>query len=332
MAKLPTETSVAALSAALAAPAVEKDDFADAFANFTSEKPDLTETQPDATAQAADGKEAAEGTEGTETEIEGAPGAGDEGLTAEQIAEKAEADAAKAEADAAAALEAAKKAPTDDAVTRLADMLAERTKPAPQQVDNRNQPEPLYTTQEVAKLTEFYKEWPEVAPAVEILLKGAMTNITNHIFAEVAKTLAPRMRLLEQLADNFQYQEITRTIPDYNEQLHADVTKWIEGQKGYLKAAYTNVMQEGTVDDFNDLVARYRQETGKAAPANTGNAPQQGGTTKPAPAAALTPAAKKAAAALAPVNSKRSGLVEVEPQGYDDAFDKFAADAFAKTG
>lgn len=329
MAKLPTDTSAAALSAGLNAPVVEKDDFADAFANFSSPTP-VEPPKPEPTAQAADGKVEGESTDEPATEIEGAPaapqvGADGKELTAEELAAKAETDAKKAEEDAAAAVEAAKaaKGGSDDAITRLADMLAKRqepTPPAPQ--PQRTQAPDLYTPAEVTSIQNFYKEWPEVAPAVEILLKGTATSVTNHIFTEIAKILGPKMTLLDQLADGFQYKEIKDTIPDYDDKMHSAVSAWVDKQPAYLKAAYSNVMQHGTVTEFNDLVGRYRQENG-IAPPQAGNAPQpQGGA--PAPAPTLSPAAKKAVAALAPVTSKRTGTVQVEPTTFEDAFEAFS--------
>lgn len=326
MAKAPvttTDTSAAALSAALAAPAPEKDEFADAFASFADPKPAVEPTTQPA-AQAQDGKEAPAEDEDPGTEIEGAPGAPGEG--AEAPAEELAAEAEELAAEAKPKPKAPETKPTaaDDAISRLADILSKRDEPKPQVQPQVQQPAVLYTEAEVTQLQTFYKEWPEVAPAVEVLLRGAMTNVTNSIFTEVARVLGPKLQLLDQLANNVTYSQLQREVPDYNDELVDHIAEWIKTQPTYLQPAFTSVMQNGTASDITDLVNRYRQETGVAAP--EGDRTTRG-TRQPAPvkpAAPLSTAAKKAVAALAPVTSKRTGNTQLEPQSYDEAFDVFA--------
>lgn len=307
-----TDTSVAALSAALAAapPVVEKDDFADAFASFTAPEP---AKPPVAEAAAgADGKEPPAPAPEPGSEIEGAP------------------DAAEGEAGKTTPEPEPVKANTtaDDAVARLADILTQRQQPAPkpEAPQSPQAPAPLFTEAEAVKLREFYKEWPEVAEATQTLMRAAMVDVRDKILTEVAAVLGPRLSLLEQMANDMQLGQIKEAVPDYSAELEAQVLAWAEKQPDYLKAVYTNVMQTGTSSEVADIVKRYRQETGAAAPAS-GIAPQATATAAPAPAtkeAILSPAAKKAAAALEPVNSKRTGNTQVEPQSFDDAFDAFA--------
>ena len=312
------DVSAAALSAALAAPAVEKDEFADAFAKFaTPEETPAVQAAEEAAAVLAATTEGAEPV----SEIEGAPEAGAEGEGEDEP--ELPLEGGEGGKPAAKPAKAAKEAPApaDEALTRLADMIAQRQpQPQPQPTPQPAAAPPLYTQAEAARLTEFYKEWPEVAPAVEIIVRGAITQTTNHIFAEMAKVLGPKMALLDQLADGYQDGLLREVVPDYDDTIPEQVSAWIKGQPKYLQAAYSNVMNEGTVDEINDLVSRYRQETGTAAP--NADRTSEGIPQAPAkPAATLSTAAKKAAAALAPVSSKRAAVTVGAPQTFDEAFD-----------
>lgn len=322
--KTTTDTSVAALSAALSAPLVEKDEFSDAFASFadpTTPPATTTEATAQATQEGQDGQETTATADEPASEIEGAPDAAQEGAEGEQKTPE------QIAAEAAEAAKAAKPATTtDDAIARLADAIAQRNQPqdkappAPQVV----QPQPLYSADEVAQIQNFYKEWPEVAPAVETLLKGAITATENRIYAEVARVIGPKLKVLDQLADQAVYSQIKQAVPDYDETLEDKVSAWVKTQPAYLQDAYTNVMQKGTADDITDLVNRFRRETGTAAPSGDRTTQAQQAPAPTKQAASLSPVAKKAAAALAPVTSKRTGSTQVEPQTFDEAFDVFA--------
>ena len=308
-------TSAAALSAALQAPApapAEPDPFDAAFANFATEQTALRDgTDP--------------------VPLVEAPAAPVDGDPAKTPATPPTAEE-QAALDAAAAAEAAKVAspePKDDPIARLADILTKREPPQPQQPHQRQAPAPLYSQDEVVALQNFYKEWPEVAQAQELALKGFGTNLTNRIFAEVANAIAPKLALIDELARGFQTNEIRAAVPDLNDALLDQVQGWTDKQPSYLKAAYTNVMQNGTADEVADLIHRFRQETGQQAIPVAQIAPAQPGSPGSPPPASkvvgLSDAAKQAAAKLAPVATKRSAVSQGEPQTFEDAFDVAAA-------
>ena len=107
-----------------------------------------------------------------------------------------------------------------------------------------------------------------------------------------------------------QLAQLQQAVPEY-ETKREDVIKWVDTQPSYLKIAYNHVIQNGTVDEVADLIGRYNQATGTAAP----KAAAAAQTTE------LPAATKQAAAALAPVGSKRTAVVRgVSNDDFDGAF------------
>jgi hypothetical protein len=138
----------------------------------------------------------------------------------------------------------------------------------------------------------------------------------------VAKVLGPKLKLLDALADNMQFDSIEKRVPDYTT-VQDKVAAWVDKQPGYLKSAFTGVMQGGTADEITDLINRFKTETGYVAPAAQGQQQTQNPPLVVTPPA-LSPAAKQAAARLAPVSGKRTGSVQTEPSTFEDGFDHFA--------
>jgi hypothetical protein len=96
--------------------------------------------------------------------------------------------------------------------------------------------------------------------------------------------------------------------------LRDQVVAWTEKQPTYLQAAYKQVIQQGTVDEVKDLIARYRKETGVGASTVTSAKKDT----------ELSDSAKQAAASLAPVSTKRSVVAQQEDlSNFDAAFSKF---------
>lgn len=315
MAKAPvttTDTSAAALSAALIAPAPEKDEFHDAFAGFTAKSDPVLEAANAMVAEAAAAKEGEVAAEAVEpaTEIEGVPAAGAEGET------KVEEPEVKVEV---------KAEEKDDPVARIADYITKREaerKPEPKAEPQPAATPPLFTTGEIEKVQAFYKEWPDVAEAQAILFKGIRAEITQAIYADMAKVIGPKFALLDQMANAMQYDKVKQEVPDLTPELEAKIAAWVQSDDvpAYLRPAFTNVIENGLPSEIKDLVKRYRVETGDAATVET---------QAPTKVATLSTAAKKAVAALAPVTSKQTGSVQSEPVTFEDMFAKLTA---AKAG
>ena len=109
--------------------------------------------------------------------------------------------------------------------------------------------------------------------------------------------------------------DLHTSINDYDD-VRDKVINWVGRQPAYLQAAYNHVIKQGTVDEVADLVNRYKLETGaptRAAPASRKTETE------------LPTATKQAAAALAPVSSKRSAVIAgQDPNDFESAFASFA--------
>jgi len=238
-------------------------------------------------------------------------------------AAKAEADAAaarpvEADADAAAAkpVEAAK----PDPLERLADLLQKNQQQAPQPAPVRpaQQQAPLFSAEEATFLSEYEKDFPDVARAEGLRRRAENNVLVQHIFNEVAKVIKPIQDAAFGVMEQQHTANLHQAAPDYDT-VRDKVLDWVETQPSYLQVAYKHVIEQGTVTEVADLINRYKASTG-VAPAATAAA-------SAAPAAKeteLPAAAKQAAAALAPVGSKRSVAAKGEPSTFEDAFAAFA--------
>ena len=225
--------------------------------------------------------------------------------------------AAKAAADAAAA----------DAANReaFAQTIAEGLKrglPQPQPQDTRVvQPEPAssFTPEDTEFLTNYIKEFPDIARAEALLRQNDLRTAVGYVFSEVTKALQPHVEKLQVMAERLQLGDIQQLVPDYA-MTREKVIEWAMKQPAYLQPSYKYVIERGTADEVADLIQRYRAATGATAPALTPTVD----VVSPKKEDDLPAAAKKAVAALAPVASKRSVAVAVEPTDFDSAFTAFA--------
>lgn len=193
------------------------------------------------------------------------------------------------------------------AIRRQDQVPAPQPQPAPAQA-------PLFDAGESQFISSFEKDYPDVAKAYALQLRANNQVLVQHIFQQVAQTYQPYMDMLVQLAEQTHIQSLHQAIPDYDS-VRDNVISWVERQPAYLQAAYKRVIQSGTQEEIADMVERYRQTNPAAAPAAT-----------PKQTSELPPAAKQAAAALAPVGSKRTAVVTggVQQMSFDDAFAHFA--------
>ena len=208
----------------------------------------------------------------------------------------------------------------DEMLNRLADLVKDRPPPA---ATPTPEPEPeLYSAEEKALLSKYEEEWPDVARAETLRRKGEYRELVGYMFREVAGQLAPLLERVDALAQRTHLSDLQTRVSGY-EDIRDKVVDWVEAQPAYLKAAYTQVVNQGTVDEVADLIDRWRKDTGVAVtpPTRAPAAPARKAE------AELPPAAKQAAAALAPVSSKRSAVVAgVDPEDFDSAF-RMAAEA-----
>jgi len=188
--------------------------------------------------------------------------------------------------------------------------------PQPESVQAAPQPAPaIFTEAETKFLQEYEQEWGEVSRGEALKRRAETQALVEYLFTEIANELRPLAQGYQELQAAARMGVIQSKVPAY-ETVKADVAKWAEAQPAYLRGAYQSVLQSGNAEDIADLVARYTKETGTA--------PTPAPVVKPV--TELPSSAKQAAAALAPVSSKRSTVAaaDVDRNDFDGAFAKFA--------
>lgn len=209
-------------------------------------------------------------------------------------------------------------ASNEDVLARLAGLL--KTAPATDKPATQPEPAtepPIYSEEENKFLADYVKEWPDVSKAEQLIRRGEYRAMVGYVFQEVAKELRPVMELVHSLADRTQHTDLVAAVPDY-EAVREKVIDWVGKQPSYLQPAYQHVIEKGTSEEVADLIGRYKRDTG-VAEAPKPSAPAARTKTE------LPPATKQAAAALAPVGSKRSAVPQMlDPQNFDQAFAEFA--------
>lgn len=212
------------------------------------------------------------------------------------------------------------KAPAEqDIIDRLAQAVKERVQPVqvpqePQHQPQAYEPQPVLTQDDYKQLEAFEKDWPDVAKAMDLRAKEQAHAIVNHIFKEFAQEFRPVAQTVQQMRAQMHMQELHSKVSDYDD-VRDKVVEWANSQPDYLRGAYQHVIQRGTPEQVQDLINRYRAET----------APPPAPAPVAAPTKQLSPAVKKAAEKLAPVQSKRSNVVRGDdPNDYDGSFEQWA--------
>ena len=211
----------------------------------------------------------------------------------------------------------------DEVLRRLAALVKDqKTAPAQEQppVQQQTQPEPpVYSEDERQFLADYEKDWPDVAKAEALRRRSEYRELVNYVFTEVAKVLRPQIETVQAMSEMTHLQQLQTQVSDYDD-VRDKVIDWAQKQPPYLQSAYKHVIEQGTVDEVADLIDRYRRDTGtSAAPAAPKPAPRKVETELPS-------ATKQAAAALAPVSSKRSAVIAGDdPNDFESAFSSFAS-------
>lgn len=224
----------------------------------------------------------------------------------------------------------------DDVLNRLAGLINQAPQaPEPQAPQGDPEPQaPLYNEQEQAAISEYEKNWPDVAAAESLKRRGEYHDLLKYVFSQVHAFVNPLVDQMRTVGNTLHVAELKELVPDYSPVVEDEVNNWIDTQPDYLQTGMKQVMQSGTSEQVKDLIGRYRAATGaapaapSAAPASTPAAPAAAPATTPAaaPKTELSSAAKQAAESLAPVSGERSAVPQGEdPQDFDSAFAKYAA-------
>ena len=285
------------------------DDFDAAFAQLSDLAEGKTPEEPPQTAEAPADDQTDDGAE--ETLEEGAEGESDEGAEGEDTGGEETAEETDEPTEA--------KLTDEELLARFAALVKKaEPEPAPKQEPAKAAPRaeepPLYTKDEEEFLKTYEQDWPDVSKAEALRRRAEYRQLVGYVFQEVAKEFKPIMEAVEVLSTRTHLSDLQSTVTDY-EDVRDKVVSWVDTQPAYLQAAYKHVINSGTVEEVADLIDRYKRETGAVQ--------------KPVPAprkeAELPTATKQAAAALAPVSSKRSAVVQAaDPNDFEAAFASFA--------
>lgn len=189
--------------------------------------------------------------------------------------------------------------------------------------------EDFLSTDDKAALDKLKTDWPDEYAAfgrlADARASALLTNHHNRFVQELNKFLAPLFQSIGKVEVNSHRSAILAVHSDFDAVL-PQVQAWVAAKSGVAKTVYQGVLDKGTAEEINDLVAVYKKEANvqpgaaPATPASAG-APQPTPTPTPAPKpAAVDPAA---AAALAAVPAaKRTPPINKDPNDFDTAFEE----------
>lgn len=309
-------TSEAAETSAAAPETSAADEFAAAFAQFASpgEKPEETVSVPDAEVQEAPPADAEAGDE-TAPDEDGAGHASADGAAPAQTAPEPARLTADEWARVMAAQQSYQQAPHVSAPS------------APE----RSPPPPVLSKEEVETIQEFRKEWPDVAKAMDVQQKAFANDLLNYVFNQFAEVMTPALQQVESVAERTHVMDIYDFVPDYDN-VREPVIEWVARMPQNAFRQYAvSVVEQGSPADIQGLVNQWRMFTGQQAPAPQAQAAPGYAPAPRAPAVqrrTANPALARAAAAMAPVKSQRTTVVQTEdPNDFDGAFERAAAAA-----
>jgi len=174
-------------------------------------------------------------------------------------------------------------------------------------------------------IAAFESDWSDHAAYTKIIqeqqahnLEARLTRTLASVVQKFYQDLAPVIQSHVKSEAKGHFETIRAAHQDYDEVVHL-LPKWIESQPKYLRPALKSVYDSGSTSDVIDMVAQFKQATGRVTP-QEGNPPP---VVRPAP---KVDAAK--VAALAPVSSRRTA---VETKGVDaNDFDSGWQEALAE--
>lgn len=222
----------------------------------------------------------------------------------------------------------AAKTTDDDLLKRFAKIVQEAQPPVKQpetQKTVETPPQPVMNMEDVQFLQTFEKEYPDMARAMLVVQRAATTQMLTHVMGELNKALTARDEILQELGVRQQESDLVSAVPDYQD-IHAKVVEWVKTQPRWLQPSYQHVIESGTAEEVIDLIGQWRASSGTVAPAKAATETSNKDIE-------LSTAAKKAAAALAPVTSKRTVVPAsaTDPDDFEGAFERFAAASAART-
>ncbi len=210
---------------------------------------------------------------------------------------------------------------TQDEIKKLQDQLAALQAKLDSTVSTEEQkpvvkeePRPIYSSDEEARIAQYREDWPEVVAGEALARRKEYVELTNYIFDEVAKRYEPLIEFYQNSSSRNQYSDIVALVPDYDN-VRDKTLEWIDTQPTFLKKAYTEVTETGTPEEIAELINIFKKSTGYAE-----KTPGTVAKKTSMPAAIETtpnPAKTEAVAALKVVKSGRSSAADASPDAFD---------------
>jgi len=183
---------------------------------------------------------------------------------------------------------------------------------------------PLYAKDEQDFLTQYAKDWPDVARGEALTRRAEYQQLVSHVFSEIQRVWGPLVQqgaqAAETVADSTTLQAIREVHKDYDDPMYEAVVEYANGLSGMPKRVALATIEEGEVSDVIDLISEYKRAKGLDKPKVVA------GTGVPTSATSVTElpaAAKKAAKALGVVDSKRTATsTATDPNDFDSAWDE----------
>lgn len=126
------------------------------------------------------------------------------------------------------------------------------------------------TLENTDKFKEFSEDFPEIAGVLEAAISSIMAQYTKSLgiafqtlMEQIDQKYQPIASSVKEISEKEKKNEIKQYHPDFDTIISSQEFKdWLEAQPPLLKKAYTQVLEEGTVQDLAELLNDFKLKTG----------------------------------------------------------------------
>lgn len=126
------------------------------------------------------------------------------------------------------------------------------------------------TLSSTEKYKEFSEDFPEIAGVLEAAISSVFEKYTKSLavafqtlMKQIDEKYQPIASSVKEISEKEKQAEIKQYHPDYDTIINSQEFKdWLNAQPPLLKKAYTQVLEEGTVQDLAELLNDFKLKTG----------------------------------------------------------------------
>ncbi|TXH10869.1 MAG: hypothetical protein E6R04_04200 [Spirochaetes bacterium] len=181
---------------------------------------------------------------------------------------------------------------------------------------------PTYTAEEIEAIKKYKEEWSEVAAAEALIRRDEYSKVVKYVFDQVQEVIQPMIEYINERSPKDQYRDLKSEVEDYDV-VRDKAIEWAQTQPAFLRGAYNDVIQNGSVKEVAEFLNHFKKETGygsKGTPKVAETKPTIRTVEK-----VTDPNIQKAANVLKAVKSKQTAATTgADPNDFDSAFDEFA--------